>query len=50
MEISYCVHCGDKCSSKYCKNCGTAEGRHKIDEANEIIKQENLKKGFIYAR
>lgn len=46
--IHWCAHCSEDCGGKYCGHCSTADGRKKITEANELIKQENLAKGFIY--
>ncbi len=47
-----CLVCGDrlgKVKKMYCSLHTTAAGRRETAEANEVIKQENLKKGFIYA-
>jgi len=45
-DIYQCKHCGDRYLNKivYCRYCKTAEQRKKIDEENEKIRLENLKK------
>jgi hypothetical protein len=47
--IHLCAHCGEKCKSKYCGMCQTAEGRKKVDIANKKIRMENEAKGYKYA-
>ena len=39
--ISFCVHCGDEClkNAKYCKFCGSADARRKMDEENIKISE-----------
>ena len=34
-----CIHCGERSGSPrvFCKSCGTAEGRAKVDEENKKI-------------
>ena len=46
--IHICVHCGEKCNGKYCNECRTAEGRHKVDLQNRKIRLENEVKGYVY--
>lgn len=47
-----CINCGELAGMTkklYCKDCGTAQQRKDIINQNEIIKAENIAKGFIYA-
>lgn len=45
--LTRCLHCGDEIgiNQKYCKNCGTAGDRRKMDEDNKkIFADAGLKK------
>lgn len=44
----YCNHCGELCKGKYCQVCRTVQGRKEIDMANQLIKTENIAKGYSY--
>ena len=52
--ICLCLFCGDKFASAlgkcsiYCAKCKKAEARKLMIEENEAIKQENIKKGYVY--
>jgi len=54
--ICLCLFCGDKFGgnaagqcSIYCSKCKKAEARKSMLEENEVIKQENIAKGYKYA-
>jgi len=54
--ICLCLFCGDKFGGNaagqcaiYCAKCKKAEARKSMLEENEVIKQENIAKGYKYA-
>ena len=45
-SIHECSYCGEYCSGKYCKSCGTQKGRKEIFDANVAIFKVNEKLGY----
>ena len=43
--IHVCVFCGERCTGKYCKTCGTKGGRDELIKEQAKINKENKAKG-----
>ena len=48
--IQWCVNCSATTNGKYCRYCDTKEKREQLKADQELVKQENISKGFIYAK
>lgn len=48
--IQLCTNCDVETTKgrKYCNFCDTAAKRHEMEAENELVKKENLEKGFKY--
>lgn len=47
--INCSVHAGYT-KKLYCANCGTASQRKEMFDQNQLIKAENITKGFVYSK